>query len=73
MIEKNELIEFLNCLVDIGIQHYNCLDRPFYHTGYLREANDNFIKLKMETGYRMIPLDEILEIRLSTRGEHNDR
>ena len=65
MIEINDLSEFLYKRVDIGTPNYNFTDITFYYTGFLREISNTDVKLKTKKGYRLIPICEIIEIRLS--------
>jgi len=70
MLNGDECNEFVGMCVDIGTKHYNVPDRFFYYTGLLKEVNDNVLKLKTRIGYKLIPLAEISEIRLSREGIH---
>ena len=70
MLNGDECNEFVGKYVDIGTKHYNVPDRFFYYTGLLKEVNDNVLKLKTRIGYKLIPLTEIFEIRLSREGTH---
>ena len=70
MMNYDECNEFLGEHVDIGTKHYDFPDRFFYNTGLLKEVTEKFAKLKTRTGYKLIPLIEIFEIRLSREGIH---
>ena len=70
MLKCDECNEFVGMCVDIGTKNYNVPDRFFYYTGLLKEVNDNVLKLKTRIGYKLIPLTEIFEIRLSREGIH---
>ena len=65
MIEINELIEFINHDVDIGVAKFYSDKEIFYHSGLLTSVADGFVKLRQKTGYRLVPIVEILEIRIS--------
>lgn len=67
MFEKNEFDEFFGEIVDIGTHDFNVPDRIFYYTGCIKEITGNYIKLKTATGYKIVELDQIVEIRLSKR------
>ncbi len=70
MMKCDECNEFVGEYVDIATKHYDFPDRFFYYTGLLKEVNEEFSKLKTRTGYKLIPLGDIFEIRLSKEGVH---
>jgi hypothetical protein len=67
LIEENELVEFHEKIVDIGIKNLYYQNGLFYWTGKLIEIGNGIIKLKSRNGIKIISINEILEIRLSGR------
>jgi hypothetical protein len=65
-MKEDECREFLHTLVAIGVPHQTEA-RPFYFYGLLLEVTEQYAKIRMENGYKVIPLDEILEIH-ETKG-----
>jgi hypothetical protein len=65
MIDSNDIYEFLNKKVDIGIPHINYPDHPFFISGIIKEIYDKNLKLQTKKGFRIIQLSEIIEIRYS--------
>ena len=61
-MEKKECMECLTDLVDVGTKHL-FLDRPFFLKGIVLEITDQYLKLKLSDGYKIIPLEDIIEIR----------
>lgn len=61
-MERQECLEFLNEYVDVGTPHM-FLDRPFFIKGIVLEITEQYLKLKMSDGYKMLPLENIIEIR----------
>jgi len=66
MIESNECDEFLNQRVGIGVANFENGGIFFYY-GQLLEVTNEYAKIKMDTGYKQIPLDEIIEIKSARR------
>ena len=63
-MKAEECREFLHTLVAIGVPHQTEA-RPFYYYGILLEVTEEYAKIRMENGYKAIPLDEILEIYMT--------
>lgn len=62
MIESNECMEFLNQRVGIGVANFRN-GGLFYYYGELLEVTNQYVKIKMDTGYKQVNLDEIIEIK----------
>lgn len=67
MFERDEILEFLHKTIDIGIPRFEDNDRLFYYTGVLTEVTQEYIKLKLWDGIKQIPINDVIEIRLSRR------
>jgi hypothetical protein len=63
-MEREDILPYDGGYVDIGIPHYVIPNRLFYQKGILEEILQDEIKLKMENGIKIIPFEEIKEIRL---------
>ena len=63
-MEREDLLPYTGEFVDIGIPHYIIPDRLFYQKGILEEIFEDEIKLKLDNGVKIIPLNQIKEIRL---------
>lgn len=66
MIESSECEEFLNQRVGVGVSNF-LNGGIFFYYGYLMEVTEQYIKLRMDTGYKQINLDEIIEIKRAKR------
>ena len=66
MIDSNECMEFLNHRVGIGVTNFEN-GGIFYYYGQLLEVTDEYVKIKMDIGYKQIRLDEIIEIKRARR------
>lgn len=64
MIERNDCKEFLGERVGIGVANF-ITGGIFYYYGTLLEVTENFVKIKMKTGYKQINLADILEIKIA--------
>jgi len=62
MIESNECSEFLNERVGVGVNNF-LNGGLFYYYGQLLEVTEEYVKIRMSTGYKQIQLDEIIEIK----------
>lgn len=60
-MDANECKEFLHKLVAIGVPHQTEM-RPFYHYGNLLEVTNQYAKIRTVNGYKLVPLEDILEI-----------
>lgn len=65
LIDVDELREFLHSNVDIGVRDLYSADSVFYFSGLLKRISNENVKLKTKIGYRIITIEEILEIRFS--------
>lgn len=63
--------EFLHKIVAIGVPHQTEM-RPFYFYGELLEVTDQYAKIKTMTGYRLISIDDIIEIYEDRGRMHDD-
>ena len=68
MIERQEIEGFLNQYVSVGIPHLVYENQLFFHTGQLTELTDEYVKIQTKSGLKLIPLDQIREIRIARRG-----
>lgn len=63
-MEREDIIPYAGCFVDIGIPHYVIANRLFYQKGMLEEILQDEIKLRLSDGVKIIPFTQIKEIRL---------
>ena len=66
-MDRNDVKDLIFQEVSVGVPHQVIPGRLFYHFGILEEANDLYVKIRMEHGVRQIPYDEIMEIKLRGR------
>ena len=62
MITCRECKEFLNERVGVAISNF-VNGGLFYYYGKLLEVTEQYVKLKMDIGYKQINIDEIQEIK----------
>jgi len=60
-MDRSECQEFLLKTVAIGVPHQTEI-RPFYYYGKLLEVTKQDVKIKTTNGYKLILLDDIIEI-----------
>lgn len=66
IITRGECSEFLNKHIGVGIPDFKG-NGVFFYYGTLLEVTDQYVKLKMDVGYKQINLDEIIEIKNARR------
>mgnify|MGYP006288758669 CR=1 FL=1 len=59
-----DCIIFLDRVVSIGVRHQIMPDRLFYYYGKLTDVTIDAVKIQMTHGIKIIPMREILEIKL---------
>ena len=67
MFDRNDCLEFLHKLIDVGVPNFQNHDHLFFYTGIETEVTEDEIKLKLSDGLKIIPIEKIVEIRLSRR------
>lgn len=68
LIDSNELEPFLNKYVRIGIPHDIVPNKLFFYFGWLKYIDNLEVKIETNNGFRIIPLNSIMDIQL-TQGE----
>jgi len=66
MIESKECNEFLDQRVGIGVTNFEN-GGIFYYYGILLEVTDQYVKIKMDIGYKQINLEDIIEIKTARK------
>ena len=66
MITSSECSEFISERVAVGVVDF-VHNGNFYYYGRLLEVTDEYVKIKMNVGYKQIFLKEIVEIKLARR------
>jgi len=66
MIESSECKEFLNQRVGVGVTNF-LNGGIFFYYGELLEVTNQYVKIKMDIGYKQINLVEIVEIKMARR------
>ena len=66
MITPSECREFKGKRVAVATDNFQT-GGWFAYYGYLLEVTDKFVKIKMDIGYKQIPLVEIIEIKIARR------
>jgi len=69
MIESSECKEFLFRRVGVGLPHLSDSTKIFYYYGTLLSVTTEYVKIKMRNGYKQIPLEEIIEIKLAEEAQ----
>lgn len=65
MLSKDICLTFLLKAVDVAVPNFIDTDRLFFHRGILTEVTDDDITLKFSDGFKIIPIEKIIEIRLT--------
>ena len=60
---RKDILPFNGEYIDVGTPHYGIDNRLFFQKGILEEILDDCIKLKFKNGIKIIPFNQILEIR----------
>jgi len=66
LIESDECNEFLNERVGVGVANFEN-GGIFYYYGILLEVTTQYVKIKMDIGYKQINLEEIIEIKTARK------
>ena len=67
-MNDEECKEFLLKTVAIGVPH-KTETRPFFHYGKLLEVTQQYAKVRTANGYKIVPLEDIVEIYELKGGE----
>jgi hypothetical protein len=70
MLRKEELELFLGKPVSIGVPHAILPDKLFFYYGILKFVSENEVKLETNNGFKLVPIDQIMDIHGDRR--HND-
>ena len=62
-MDRKDFEVFLYQTCDIGVPHLVMPGRLFFLKGIVIEVDDEFLRLKLENGFKLIRLSEIREIR----------
>lgn len=65
MIEKEEIKQFLNQYVRIGVPHDMIPSKLFFYFGHVKDVNNTEVKIKTSNGFKIIPLENIMDIHLA--------
>ncbi len=71
MIEVIEIEPFLDKYVGIGIPHDIIPDKLFFYFGKLRYVDSTEVKIETFNGFKIIPLQKIMDIHLAQGGNHD--
>ena len=66
MITCSECSEFIGKRVAVGVTDF-VQGGNFYYYGVLLEVTDEYVKIRMNIGYKQILLSEIIEIKMARR------
>ena len=67
MLSKADFEIFLGKTVSVGLQHEIITNRLFFYNGVLTELSDDTLTLRMSNGFKIIPLDQVMDIHLDRR------
>ena len=70
MIEPLEIKKLQHNYVAVGVPHEIIQGKLFFYFGTLKNIDENEIKLEINNGYKIIPIDQIMEIH---KENQNDR
>jgi len=62
MIEPEEIEKLLNCYVAVGCPHFVVEGKLYYYYGFLRNINTDNIKIEKRDGFKIIPIEQVMEI-----------
>ena len=65
MLEQKDIEPFLNKHIAVGVPHNTIPDRLFFSFGYLRSVDATEIKIETNNGFKIIQIDNIIEIHES--------
>jgi hypothetical protein len=63
LIDKGEIQLFLDKYVRVGVPHDIIPNKLFFYFGYLKYVNSTEVKIQTNNGFRIIPLDQIMDIQ----------
>jgi hypothetical protein len=69
MIDSKEIEPFIDKYCRVGIPHDIIPDRLFFYFGWIRYVDNIEVKLEMNNGYRIIPLQKIMDIQMAQGGK----
>jgi hypothetical protein len=64
MIVYEEIRPFLGEFVDVGVAHRFIPGRLFWFYGKLIQINNDYVKLKIREGFKLVAIDDIQQIHL---------
>lgn len=70
MISREDLEEYRNKFVIVGIPHTSDKNRLFYHQGNLKDLDDNSVTLTTRDGIEVISISDIRHFKVS--GKKNE-
>jgi hypothetical protein len=62
MIEPIEIKKLQNNYVAVGVPHEIIQGKLFFYFGTLKNIDDDEIKIEINNGYKIIPINQIMEI-----------
>lgn len=71
MIDSIEIEPFLDKYVRIGVPHDIIPDKLFFYYGYIKYIDSEEVKIETNNGFRIIPIQKIMDIHLAHGGEYD--
>ena len=69
MIEPIEIKKFLYQYIAVGVPHEIIPDKLFFYFGTLKKIYQNEIKIETNRGFKIIPINNIMEIHKEKRND----
>ena len=67
MLTKEQIETFLGEFVSVGVQHLILDDKLFFYYGTLIKVDEQVLTQKTTTGYKLVPLAQVLDIHIDDR------